>query len=137
MYSKENGTSARRHGQIKKRLPSADNSQRVNDYHQITQAYADQFFDFLEPLKADRNFRDLVERNQHLYSRTDMRVQQLKGAIVLHDAKKVCQAAQELFDTMGRIGDVRMMRVCYRILMQSRSGNLDGAKKCVDDLEAE
>ena len=105
--------------------------------YKIAQAYADSFFDFIEPLRADHNYRHLVERNEYLQSRIDSRLEDLRQAIACEDQGVVINAAKELFDSLGLIGDVRTMRACYRALMQARCGDLELAAKEVGKLEWE
>lgn len=104
---------------------------------ELAEAYANRVFDSLEPLRPEGDSNGLLKRNQSLPPRVEERLARLRGAFRQRRKMEVCQAAQELFDCMGRLGDVGLMRLSYRLLMQCRSGDLEAAQRVMNDFDGE
>lgn len=102
---------------------------------QIKMAYAEKLFSDLAPLDEDSSLEKLLMRNREIRMRMEENMLRLRKSLSRADLRSCINASQTLFDLMGEIGSVGMMRQSYKMLMSCRSGNLKFARKILSGLE--
>ena len=102
---------------------------------QIKMAYAEKLFSDLAPLDEDDSLEELLVRNRDIRMRMEENMLRLRKSLSRADLRSCVNASQALFDLMGEIGSVEMMRQSYKMLMACRSSNLKHARKILSRLE--
>ena len=96
------------------------------------------YLDFvMNKLSTDENYRYLAARLKDIKLQADQRMDALKDAIDGGDAEDVAISARELTDYVGRVGAIRMMRMCIAMQMLGRRGMLEKARSLMSDIEME
>jgi HPt (histidine-containing phosphotransfer) domain-containing protein len=85
----------------------------------------------------DENLLFLTARVKNFYSVMEARIEGLRSAISQGDTECVAEVAHEMTQDTGKVGAIKMMRLCIALQMLGRRGLLDNAENLMDDLVKE
>jgi hypothetical protein len=91
----------------------------------------------LSGLRYDKNLVYLAARLQNYSDLTEARMMSLSQAITERDHAAAGELAQALTDSTGKLGAIRMMKLCIALQMLARRGLTEKAKTVFQELELE
>ncbi len=91
----------------------------------------------LSGLRYDKNLVYLAARLQNYSDLTEARMMSLSQAIIERDHSSAAELAQALTDSTGKLGAIRMMKLCIALQMLARRGLTEKSKTVFKELEAE
>lgn len=91
----------------------------------------------LTNLRYDKNLVYLAARLQNYSELTEARMMSLSQAIVERDHGSAADLAQALTDSTGKLGAIRMMKLCIALQMLARRGLTEKSKTVFKELESE
>lgn len=95
------------------------------------------FVHVLRHLHDDQNLVYLAARLQNYAEVTDARLESLRQAVRESDSSAITTISQALTDTTGKLGAIRMMKICIALQMVARRGFVEKARDLVSELELE
>jgi HPt (histidine-containing phosphotransfer) domain-containing protein len=91
----------------------------------------------LNTLRYDQNLVYLTARLQNYSDVTEARMLSLSQAIDEKDHDSAADLAQALTDSTGKLGAIRMMKLCIALQMLARRGLTDKAQSLFAELQGE
>lgn len=91
----------------------------------------------LNGLRYDKNLVYLAARLQNYSDLTEARMLSLSQALIERDHGAAAELAQALTDSTGKLGAIRMMKLCIALQMLARRGLTDKSKAVFQELQAE
>ncbi len=91
----------------------------------------------LSGLRYDKNLVYLAARLQNYSDLTEARMLSLSQALIERDHAAAAELAQALTDSTGKLGAIRMMKLCIALQMLTRRGLTDKSKAVFKELETE
>jgi hypothetical protein len=85
----------------------------------------------------DENLSFIHNKVMNFHSLTNTSIEGLKAAITEGDMDEVANVAHKMTRDSGKVGAIKMMRLCIAMQMVGRRGMLESAEMILKDLEME
>lgn len=106
--------------------------------HEPQTSVAEQYImNLMNSVEKDENLRFLTTRVQNFHTVTEARLEGLKQALEAENAVLVGEIAHAMSKDTGKVGAIKMMRLCIGLQMLARREAMDKAKSILLDLVGE